>query len=334
MYHEFGLHPTSVPDLFLLTFAAASQPHLPDVFRRRTPLLLLEHPAEVLGIFETEAVGHLGDGFPCRKAVLGKLDDKLANVVARRVAGGFLDDIAEVIGGHAQFVGAILHGGQAEGLLEFVLEIVAQQAVEADEDVGVLYLSGDELAVVETLAEIERQFDVAHEDGVLKLVRILAQFLTNLTHQGGEDVVLLVGHVQGFVDAVIEEGIFLDAPFQREAVQQVGVEQECPARQHHPLAVVLLATHLSGSHADDRPFLVIILAASVCQVYLRLIVEEDAVHAVIVQAVAHGRHLGIVDDADQRVLLFASNVAAVVVDVPYFQYLAHIIVLSVKPVQR
>ena len=143
------------------------------ILRRRNALLLLEHPAEVLGIFEAEAVGHLGDAFPCRQPVLGKLDDELADVVARRVAGGFLDDIAEIVGRHAELVGAILHGGQAESQLELVLEIVAEQAVEADEDVGVLYLSGDELAVVKTLAEIERQFDVAHEDGVLKLVRFL-----------------------------------------------------------------------------------------------------------------------------------------------------------------
>ena len=302
-----------------------SQPHLPDVLRRRNALLLLEHPAEMLGVFEAKAVGDLGDGFPCRQPVLGKLDDELADVVARRVSGGFLDDIAKIVGGHTQFVGAILHGGQAEGQLEFVLEIVAEQAVEADEDVGVLNLAGDELAVVESLAEIECQFYVAHEDGVLKLVRILAQFLTNLTHQGGKDVMLFVGHVQGFVDAVIEEGIFLDAPFQRETVQQVGVEQERPARQHHLLAVVLLAANLPGSYADDRPFLVIILAAAVCQVYLRLVMEEDAVHAIIVQAVAYGRHLCIVDDADQRVLLLAAEVAGVVIDIPYFQYLAHIV---------
>ena len=136
----------------------------------------------MLGIFEAEAVGHLGDGFPCRKPVLGKLDDELADVVARRVAGGFLDDIAEVVGGHAELVGTILHGGQAEGQLELVLEIVAEQAVEVDKDVGVLNLSGDELAVVETLAEVERQFDVAHEDGVLKLIRLSHEFFTHLAH--------------------------------------------------------------------------------------------------------------------------------------------------------
>ena len=134
---------------------------------------------------------------------------------------------------------------------------------------------------------------------------------------------LLFGHVQGLVDTVIEERILPDAFFKREAVQQVRVEKQCPARQHHLLPIVLLAAHLSGSHADYRTLLVIILAAAVCQVYLRLIVEEDAVHTVIIQAVAHGRHPGIVDDADQRVLLCASHVTGIVIDIPYLQYLAH-----------
>ena len=127
---------------------------------------------------------------------------------------------------------------------------------------------------------------------------------------------LLVCHVEGFVDPVVEEGVFLDAFFQRETVQQVGVEQQRPSRQHNLLAVVLLAAYLPGSHADDRTLLVIILAAAVCQ-------EEDAVNAVIVEAVAHGRHLGIVDDTDQGVLLGAPDIAGIVIDIPYFQYCAH-----------
>ena len=113
----------------------------------------------MLGIFEAEAVGDLGDGFPCRQPVFGKLDDEPTDVAARRVPGGLFNDIAEVVGRHAELVGAILHGGQAEGQLELVLVITPQQAVEADEDVGVFYLAGDELAVVESLAEVERQFD-------------------------------------------------------------------------------------------------------------------------------------------------------------------------------
>ena len=54
----------------------------------------------MLGIFEAEAVGYLRDGFPCRKAVLGKLDDEPTDVAARRVPSRLFNDIAEVIGGH------------------------------------------------------------------------------------------------------------------------------------------------------------------------------------------------------------------------------------------
>lgn len=46
--------------------------------------------------------------------------DALADVVARRVSGRLLDDIAEIVGRHAEFVGAILHCGQANGILEAV----------------------------------------------------------------------------------------------------------------------------------------------------------------------------------------------------------------------
>ena len=141
-----------------------SRPQFLAVFRRGNSLLFLEHPAEMLGILEAEAVGHLGDGFPGGKTVFGKLDDELADVAARRVPCRLFDDISEIVGRHAEFVGAILHGGQAEGKLELVLEIIAKQAVEADEDVGVLNLSGNKLSVVEPLAEVERQFDIAHED--------------------------------------------------------------------------------------------------------------------------------------------------------------------------
>ena len=96
----------------------------------------------------------MGDGLPCRQPVLGKLDDEPTDVAARRVPSRLLDDIAEIVGRHAELVCTILHCGQAKGILEAVFEIVAEQAVEADEDVGVLDLPGDELAVVEPLAEV------------------------------------------------------------------------------------------------------------------------------------------------------------------------------------
>lgn len=56
------------------------------------------------------------------------------------------------------------------GKLDFLLVVIAQELVELHEHVRVDQLAGDELAVVETLAEVQHQFDVTHEDGILKRI--------------------------------------------------------------------------------------------------------------------------------------------------------------------
>ena len=53
----------------------------------------------MLRIFETETVGYLRDGRPCRQPVLGKLNDEPMDVAARRITGRLFDDIAEIVGG-------------------------------------------------------------------------------------------------------------------------------------------------------------------------------------------------------------------------------------------
>ena len=46
--------------------------------------------------------------------------------------------------------------------------------VEADENVRVLNLTGQELTIVKPLAEVEHQFDVTYKNGILEFVRFLA----------------------------------------------------------------------------------------------------------------------------------------------------------------
>lgn len=56
------------------------------------------------------------------------------------------------------------------GKLDFLFVVIAQELVELHEHVRVDQLAGDELAVVETLAKVQHQFDVTHEDGILKRI--------------------------------------------------------------------------------------------------------------------------------------------------------------------
>ena len=107
------------------------------------------------------------------------------------------------------------------------------------------------------------------------------------------------------------------------ALQQIGMEEQGPSRQLDQLAVVFLSSYLSGSHTNDGSFLVVVFSATVGQVDVRLVVKEDAIHAIVVQAMAHGRHFCIVDDADQRMRVRVSHPLAIVAYIPYFQNLAH-----------
>ena len=113
------------------------------------------------------------------------------------------------------------------------------------------------------------------------------------------------------------------ALFERKAVQQVGVEKQRPAGYRHPLAVVLLAAHLSRRHAKQRARLVIIPSAPVVEVHVGVVAQKQTVNAVIAKAMPYGRNLGIVDNTYKRVLLSAAQVAGIVVHVPYLQYVAH-----------
>lgn len=122
--------------------------------------------------------------------------------------------------------------------------------VEANENVRVFYFTGDELAVVETLAVVECQFNVADKNGVLKFIGFFTEFFAYLLHQRDEEVVLFVCHVQGFVHTIVKKGVVSDVFFEGKTVQQVGMEQECPTGNRHPFAVIFLAAHLSGCHAQ------------------------------------------------------------------------------------
>lgn len=101
------------------------------------------------------------------------LDDVLTNIVACRVARHSLDHIPEIVGRHAQFVGAILYGRYAKRQLQLFLIIIPKQVLEFCEYVRVLQLSGNELTVVKTPAEIENQSDILHKNGILELIAFL-----------------------------------------------------------------------------------------------------------------------------------------------------------------
>lgn len=225
------------------------------IFRWGYPRLLFEHTAEMLGVIESQTISDLCNPRTCCKCIFRSLDNILADIVARRIAGRFLDHIAEIISRHTQFIGAVLDGWQTFRQLSVLLEIIPQQTVELHQHIRVFQLAGKKLPVVKTLAEIQYQTDVVHNNRILHGIALPYDFILKLTHQRNERIMFLVGHVQSFIDAVIEKGVILYRLFQSCSMQQVGMKKQRPARQVYPLAIVFLAAYLTGATQMTVPFL-------------------------------------------------------------------------------
>ena len=119
----------------------------------------------------------------------------------------FLQQVAQVIGRQAKFVGAILNGRDSFRSGLSGTEIAVQQGFEAGKDIAVQVFAGDELAVVKTDAVIEQQLHVVRDQRFAVFVRRVQQLGLNFLHAFGNDFSLLFGKVQGFVGVVGKIGV-------------------------------------------------------------------------------------------------------------------------------
>ena len=63
------------------------------------------------------------------------------------------------------------------GMATDVYKRQMQQTVEFHQHIRIIEFPGDELAVIETLAEVQDQLDIAHNDGVLKFIVPFLEFI-------------------------------------------------------------------------------------------------------------------------------------------------------------
>lgn len=110
--------------------------------------------------------------------------------------------IAEVIGGKAEFVGTILHCRDAFCQGQARLVIIIKQRLEACKQVAVRVFAGNELAVIEADATVEEQFDGVDYKRVAVLVDRMAQFLCNVFQTFDDGFALLFRQMKGFVGMV------------------------------------------------------------------------------------------------------------------------------------
>ena len=103
----------------------------------------------MLGVLETELVGHLIEGeLLIQHVLLREVDDLVLDVSLRREARFLFNEVTEVAGREEHFLCEIGDGGQTLALCLATAEVGLQVVLEAGHDVAVHLVARDELAVV------------------------------------------------------------------------------------------------------------------------------------------------------------------------------------------
>lgn len=131
------------------------------------PRRILEHPGEVLRVFEAQFFGHPVDSLATENEILGTHHHKASYVVLRTLPKGIPDDITKVTWRQTQFAGAVFHAWQSVLLLHAPRIIVGEHLLESAEDITAFSHHLLILAEIETVAVVEDEQDMAPDDVIM-----------------------------------------------------------------------------------------------------------------------------------------------------------------------
>lgn len=287
----------------------------------------LELACEMLWVVEPKLFGYLRNLHATDEKLLGTLHDEPPNHVRGGIARQLADEIAEVIGRQEQLLCTIANGGQAVNSLQMFTVVAHEQILEACEQVGMVFGRRRELLFVESGDILQHQSNAMHQDMAGVLV-VVGSFAAYLLQQRDDGLPLTVGHVECFVDVIGEIGVGGHATFEVGSMQQLGIEEQRPALGLYLLACVGLAAYLSRGHAHQGVAVQVVGSQPIGEFLERFVADEHAEDVVVVERVAAVLQLVVMNHRDERMQLRRTDVACVVVDAVYLQYLIHHIGLS------
>lgn len=153
----------------------------------------------MLRVREAQGIGNLAYRFACaEQPLLGHIHHLHLNVFQCRHTCLLPQQVAQVIWRQTELVGTILHRRLPLASLWGGIPIV-EQLLEAGEYVAVYIFAGYELAVIETHAMVEQQFDIVDNQRLAVLVDGMRQFMPYVLHAEQHRCPLAVRKVQRLV---------------------------------------------------------------------------------------------------------------------------------------
>ena len=124
------------------------------------------------------------------------------------------------------------------------------------------------------------------------------QLLSHLSHQLRDAEPFVGLHAQRTIKEIREELIAVYLAFQLGAVQQFGRPQQYPTTQRDALAIVFQSAYLSRFYSYDGGIAYLQRLHAVRERIGKLPLDEQTIHAIVVQAMTKGCQLIIMDDAN------------------------------------
>ena len=255
--------------------------------------------------------------------ILDAVDDGKVNVLNGRFARLLLHKVTKVIGGEVKLVGTPGNGRQPKFFRFSRVEVTAQQGFEAGEDIRINGFAGSELAVLETEAMVEQNLYIGHDDAPAVLVDGMPELFFYLIETVEDGLPFALRHVQSLVHFIRKEGIILHLPCQRRTPDEVGMKQQGIALRVQRLAAIVDAAHLTGGNEHLCAFLIVVLAASISDRPVNLLLQEDGIEAKAFAAVREHLHFREIDEAHQRVQCLQTEKLVVVMYRLQIQYFTH-----------
>lgn len=213
----------------------------------------------MLWVFETQIVGDFTDGFlRIKDSGFCQVDNFGVNVVLGRLTGFPADEITKIIRGEVKTFGAVGNGGQANGLGKIGVEVAIEQGFKFFEDAFIGVFSGYKLSVIKTCAVIKEQFEVGSYEFFTVFVDRLLQLKLDFVKAVQYYLSFFFGEVEGFVDFITEEVVFMNLFAQRGAFYQIWMKQKGPTFGSKGGCTWLNAQDLPWSDKYQGAFLVVV----------------------------------------------------------------------------
>ena len=236
----------------------------------------------MLGVLEPEFVGNLTDGLVAAEhLVLGQVYDLALDMFLCCLAGFFLYQVSEIVGGKADLVSEIFYGRQTLGLGPAAFEIVVQQFVEADQYALVGIAPGNELPVVKSHTVVEKQFDVHRYKPFAMLVYRTADFHPYFVEAVLEKMFLVFGKMEGFGRIVREEGISADIFSQGSPSDKVWMEDQTEYIRFCYVRITVYCYYLTRGETGYSAFLIVVWLSTVSYVPAFDLFQEQCVDTIV-----------------------------------------------------